>query len=87
VESQSALAHTARALSGALARARRDRSLLGDAERVAAMSLTAYREGASSLPAVLEARRTVRDVTREYVDDLAAALVADAELRHLEMTP
>jgi cobalt-zinc-cadmium efflux system outer membrane protein len=87
LEGQSELAHIARALTVARARARRDRLLLGDAERVAAMSLTAYREGASSLPAVLEARRTVRDVTREYVDDVAAALVASAELRHLQMTP
>jgi outer membrane protein TolC len=51
------------------------------------MSLTAYREGAAALPNVLEAQRNARDVLSRYVDDLAAAWVATAELRVLALTP
>ena len=55
--------------------------------RVVAMSLTAYREGASSLSNVLEAQRTARDVLAQYIDDLANAWIATAELRVLAMVP
>jgi cobalt-zinc-cadmium efflux system outer membrane protein len=65
------------------ARVSRDQELVIRAERVAAKSLTAYREGASALPAVLEARRTARDVLGQYIDDLAALLTLQAELRVL----
>jgi outer membrane protein TolC len=51
------------------------------------MALTAYREGASSLPNVLEAHRTARDVLAQYIDDLAAAWIATAELRVFSLTP
>lgn len=64
-------------------RVARDQALVVRAERVAARSLTAYREGASALPAVLEARRTAREVLGQYIDDLAALLVIQAELRAL----
>jgi outer membrane protein TolC len=47
------------------------------------MALTAYREGASTLASVLEAQRTARDVLGQYIDDLAAAWIATAELRAL----
>jgi outer membrane protein TolC len=60
---------------------------VASANRVAAMSLTAYREGASSLPNVLEAQRNARDVLAQYVDDLAAAWIASAVLRVATLTP
>jgi cobalt-zinc-cadmium efflux system outer membrane protein len=68
------------------ARISRDQEMVGRAERVAAKSLTAYREGASALPAVLEARRTARDVLGQYIDDVATLLTLQAELRVLTQT-
>jgi outer membrane protein TolC len=68
------------------ARVARDQDLVVRAERVAAKSLTAYREGASALPAVLEARRTAREVLGQYIDDLAALITLQAELRVLTQT-
>jgi cobalt-zinc-cadmium efflux system outer membrane protein len=64
-------------------RVARDQELVVRAERVATKSLTAYREGASALPAVLEARRTAREVLGQYIDDLTALLTIQAELRAL----
>jgi cobalt-zinc-cadmium efflux system outer membrane protein len=64
----------------------RDRDLVAAADRVASKSLEAYREGAMALPAVLEARRAARDVLAQYIDDLAALLTVDAELRALTRT-
>jgi cobalt-zinc-cadmium efflux system outer membrane protein len=64
-------------------RVARDQELVVRAQRVAAKSLTAYREGASALPAVLEARRIAREVLGQYIDDLAALLATQAELRVL----
>jgi cobalt-zinc-cadmium efflux system outer membrane protein len=68
------------------ARIARDQEMVIRAERVAAKSLTAYREGAAALPAVLEARRTARDVLGQYIDDVAALLTLEAELRVLTQT-
>jgi cobalt-zinc-cadmium efflux system outer membrane protein len=68
------------------ARISRDQEMVVRAERVAAKSLTAYREGASALPAVLEARRTARDVLGQYIDDVATLLTLQAELRVLTQT-
>ena len=42
------------------------------------MSRTAYVEGASGLPAVLEAQRNAREALARYIDDLAAANLAAA---------
>jgi cobalt-zinc-cadmium efflux system outer membrane protein len=64
----------------------RDRDLVVRAQRVADRSLTAYREGASGLPAVLEARRSAREVLGQYIDDLAALLTINTELRALTQT-
>jgi len=64
----------------------RDRDLVVRADRVSAMSLQAYREGAMALPAVLEARRTAREVLTQYIDDLASLLTVEAELRALTRT-
>jgi cobalt-zinc-cadmium efflux system outer membrane protein len=47
---------------------------------------TAYAEGASALPAVLEARRSAREVLAQYIDDTAALLIVTTELRALTQT-
>ena len=65
---------------------RRDIDLVVRAQRVATRSLTAYREGASALPAVLEARRTAREVLSQYINDVAALLTVNTELRALTQT-
>ena len=69
-----------------IAKIARDRDLVVRAQRVADRSLTAYREGASALPAVLEARRSAREVLGQYIDDLAALLTVNTELRALTQT-
>ncbi len=81
LETTTELARATRERANALAKVARDRQLVADADRVAAMSLTAYREGASALPNVLEAQRTARDILGQYIDDLANAWIAAAELR------
>ena len=87
VTSRAEIARTERELGIAMSRLSRDRSLVTAAEKVAAMSLTAYREGASALPNVLEAQRNAREVLAQYVDDLASAWIFAAELRVLTLTP
>lgn len=86
IGARNAVAHALRERENAVAKVARDRVLIADAGRVAAMGLTAYREGASSLPNVLEAQRTAREVLTQYIDDLAAAWVATAELRVFSYT-
>ena len=86
IESRTAIAHARRELAVAAAKVRRDSILVVSADRVASMSLTAYREGASTLPNVLEARRSAREVFATYVDDLAQAWIAAATLRYLTIT-
>ncbi|HEY5062367.1 MAG TPA: TolC family protein [Gemmatimonadaceae bacterium] len=87
VEARNQIAHSTRERENALAKVARDRVLITSADRVVSMSLTAYREGASALPNVLEAQRTAREVLAQYIDDLANAWVATAELRVLGLTP
>jgi outer membrane protein, heavy metal efflux system len=87
VEARNQVAHATRLRANALAKVDRDRSLVASADRVAAMSLTAYREGASALANVLEAQRSARDVRAQYIDDLSAVWIATAELRVLALTP
>jgi cobalt-zinc-cadmium efflux system outer membrane protein len=67
-------------------RAVQDRALLETANRVASMSVRAYREGAFPIANVFEAQRSARDVLRQYVDDIADAWIADAVLRLLTLT-
>ena len=87
VETRNQIAHALRQRENAIARVERDRQLVTSANRVAAMSLTAYREGAASLPNVLEAQRNARDVLATYIDDLTSAWIATAELRVLAIAP
>jgi cobalt-zinc-cadmium efflux system outer membrane protein len=87
VEARNQVAHALRERENALAKVARDRQLIASADRVAAYSLVAYREGAASLPNVLEGQRSARDVRGQYIDDLAAAWIATAQLRVLSLTP
>jgi cobalt-zinc-cadmium efflux system outer membrane protein len=82
-ESAADIARAGRERAAALARADRDRILVASADRVAAMSLTAYAEGAAALPSVLEAARHARETRTQFVQDTAAAVIADAALRLL----
>lgn len=86
-EGAARIAESRRERDIALSKVTRDRQLLTSANRVAAMSLTAYREGQSSLPNVLEAQRNARDILAQYIDDIAIALNATAALRVYTLTP
>jgi cobalt-zinc-cadmium efflux system outer membrane protein len=81
-ELAAATARATRTLAVANARVARSLQLQGSAQRVAALSLLAYQEGAATLPAVLEAQRTAREARAQYLDDVAAAQIA-AGLVHL----
>ena len=80
-ETGAELARARRGFTVALARVERSRRLLASADRVAAMSLQAYAEGAIPLAAVLEAQRNGREALGRYIDDVAAANDAAAALR------
>ncbi len=80
------LARLAAARAAAVARLGRDTALIASANRVAGMSLVAYREGAAPLTSVLEAQRTARDILTQYIDDVATAAIATATLRVLALT-
>lgn len=86
LESQRQIARAIRDRIAAGSRVERDRQLLATAERVAALALTAYREGASPLPSVLEARRNARDVMAQYIDDVAALWTAIAAQKLVTQT-
>jgi outer membrane protein TolC len=64
----------------------RDALLVESANRIVAMSLVAYREGAQPLATVLEAQRNARDILSQYVSDLADVWIATATLRLYAMT-
>ncbi len=83
LEARQRLIEAVREREQLIAKVARDRDLVVRAQRVADRSLTAYREGASALPAVLEARRTAREVLQQYIDDLAALQTVNTELRAL----
>lgn len=85
-ETRSAIGHALRQRDVALTRIARDKLLVESANRVAAMSLTAYREGAQGLPNVLEAQRNVREILSQYIDDLTNAWISSATLRLFTLT-
>lgn len=87
VETRNRIAHAMRERENALSRVARDQQVVTSANLVVTMSLTAYREGAQSLPNVLQAQRTARDVLVQYIDDLANAWIATATLRVLALAP
>ncbi len=76
VESITMIARATRAWRSAIDLVARDESLLTAADRVTTKSLTAYREGATTLSSVLEAQRNARDVRAQYIDDLLSAWLA-----------
>lgn len=71
-----------------LARERADRSqrLVDGANRVAALSLLAYREGAVPLATVVEAQRLAREALAQHVNDVAAARNAAGLARLITLT-
>ncbi len=79
-------ARARRELAVALDRVARSRRLVDGANLVVQLSLLGYREGASSLPNVLEAQRTARETLSQYIDDVAAARNAAAILHLLTLT-
>ncbi len=78
LETDAAIARILRERDLALDRVQRNRALVSSAERVAAMSLAAFREGAAPLASVLDAQRTARDIIGKSVDDVARARIAVA---------
>src|SRR5262249_39910730 len=86
VQGAARTAHAVRERDIALSKVARDRMLVTSANRVAAMSLTAYREGQAALPNVLEAQRNARDILGQYIDDVAAAWNANAALHVFTLT-
>src|SRR3954470_20035618 len=80
-ETQATISRALRQRSLAMDKIQRDRVLVESANRMAAMSRTAYREGAQGLPAVLEAQRNAREILSQYVDDLVDAWIAYSTLR------
>jgi cobalt-zinc-cadmium efflux system outer membrane protein len=82
-ETDAAVARARRELVAARERLRRAAGLVESADRVAAMSLRAYSEGAVALATVLEAQRNAREILARYIDDLAAADAAARALRLL----
>lgn len=85
-ETQATIGRARRERAVALEKLQRDLVLVESANRIAAMSLVAYREGAQGLPAVLEAQRNARDILSQYVNDLADAWIATATLRLFSLT-
>ncbi|HEV2751501.1 MAG TPA: TolC family protein [Gemmatimonadales bacterium] len=85
-ETTAELARAHREQRAALARLARDRRLLASADRVAAMSLKAYAEGAVALPNVLEAQRNAREALGRYIDDVATANNAAAAVQLTSMS-
>ncbi len=85
-ESDASRARARRDLAVAVEKAGRDRGLVSSAERVAAMSLQAYAEGAVGLPSVLEAQRQARGALALLIDDTAAANTAAAAVQLFSAT-
>lgn len=86
-ETDAAMARARRELLAARGRVRRSAALVASADRIAAMSLQAYSEGAVALANVLEAQRNAREILARYIDDLAAADAAARMLRWLSVGP
>lgn len=85
-ESDGGIARALRDRDIAVARVRRGQGLVASANRVAEMSVAAYREGAAPLASVLEAQRSARETLGQYVNDLARSWIAIATARLLTLT-
>lgn len=86
LEQASALASATREAAAVHARAARSQQLVGSANRIAALSLIAYREGAAPLASALDAQRSARETLAQFIDDSAAARIADSVLRFLSLS-
>jgi cobalt-zinc-cadmium efflux system outer membrane protein len=86
-ETTARVTQAGRNLAAARARLGRAQGLVESANRVAAMSLRAYSEGAVPLATVLEAQRNAREILARYIDDLAAADAAARAVRLLTAGP
>jgi len=67
-------------------RVARSMRLAESAERVVSLSILAYREGATTLPLVLEAQRTSRETLFQVVDDIARVRNTAGLIRLLSLT-
>jgi cobalt-zinc-cadmium efflux system outer membrane protein len=85
-QTQATIGRAARQRNVALEKLQRDRLLVESANRIVAMSLVAYREGAQALATVLEAQRNARDILSQYVSDLADVWITTATLRLYALT-
>jgi cobalt-zinc-cadmium efflux system outer membrane protein len=85
-QTQATIGRARRERAVALEKLQRDLVLVQSANRIAAMSLVAYREGAQGLPAVLEAQRNAREILSQYINDLTDAWIATATLRLFSLT-
>ena len=81
LELSTALAGAQRDAIASRARLARSTQLVASANRVATLSLVAYREGATPLATALDAQRSAREVLAQYVDDIATARIAESVLR------
>jgi cobalt-zinc-cadmium efflux system outer membrane protein len=86
LEGAQQVARARRELTLARERLARSERLVTAANRVEALSLIAYREGASALASVLEAQRIARETLSQYVNDVAAARNAAGILHLLTLT-
>jgi cobalt-zinc-cadmium efflux system outer membrane protein len=86
LESRGRILRSLRERDVALGKIARDQRLLESGNRVVAMSIRAYQEGAAPLANVLEAQRTAREVLGQYIDDLAAAWIAISAVRLFTLT-
>jgi cobalt-zinc-cadmium efflux system outer membrane protein len=86
LEGAQQVARARRELALARDRLARSERLVTAANSVAALSLIAYREGASALASVLEAQRIARESLSQYVNDVAAARNAAGILHLLTLT-
>jgi len=85
-QTQATIGRAARQRNVALEKLQRDRLLVESANRIVAMSLVAYREGAQALATVLEAQRNARDILSQYINDLADVWITTATLRLYGLT-
>ena len=86
IELNTARARAERGLLAARERVARSLRLAASAERVVRLSMLAYREGAVTLPIVLEAQRTSRETLFQVLDDIAAVRNSAGLMRLLSLT-
>jgi cobalt-zinc-cadmium efflux system outer membrane protein len=86
LEQSAALAGATREAAAARGRSSRSAQLVASANRISALSLIAYREGASPLSTALEAQRSARESLAQFVDDVAAARLADSVLHFFSLS-